>query len=363
MKLPIPDGEYNLDISCLAEFGSTFAESERRQAQEETFSIRYGFVPDSMDPTKPLTIFRLPDEDNRYAIKAPSVDEGDDVILEGTSLGGIQPGQASEHVMAFEDGQFVMHSVYGAIRASRSRNPKSLASKTNGMGGVSQRKDPSQTPGLSSKPKTTHTEAHGPAPLAKPRVVAPAPRAQKRLPVASPVEEVILNDSDFDDLDFAFDGDSNLVVDPPRPLATPVVSPAQPPKPKPLRSPERQSLPLPSSAQSPGGRAPPRVAPPAVASKRLPPSSAIPTPDFHSDDEFGDIENELEQLLQGESSGDEGFKMEIDEGSQAPEHPRRVAASQPLNVSRDAAGPISLRGLSANGRRREEEDMSSSEEE
>ncbi|ODQ77189.1 hypothetical protein BABINDRAFT_163698 [Babjeviella inositovora NRRL Y-12698] len=334
----IPDGEYDLDISCLAVSSNSYQAKQEQQRMEETFSIRYGFLPDSMDPTKPLTIYKMLDEDNRYAIKAPSLDESQDIFLEGVALGGTQPGLASEYAMIYEDGHFVLKPVHGSIRASKSRNPKTLDTKAREM---------ERSTGTSPKKEKL--------PLSK---ASHQKVSLKRLPSAastpSPAqeeEEVIIHDSDFDDLDFQFDDDSKLVIDEKAraPLA-PKIEVATPQSP--LRHELKSSPTLPVA--TPGSR--PVLT---VASKRLL-SSNIPTPDFHSDDEFGDIENELEQVLQ-ESSDEDEFKMEIDEGAKVHEKPR--AAAVQLDTSRNVGGPISLRGLSANGRRKEEEDMSSSEEE
>ena len=70
--MSLEDGEYELDISVLLQNASTIdTPTSTSKDTSENIAIRYGFIPDSMDQSKPLKLYQ---KDQTCILKALSTE-------------------------------------------------------------------------------------------------------------------------------------------------------------------------------------------------------------------------------------------------------------------------------------------------
>lgn len=117
--MSIADGEYEIDLSA-------FLEKDHLSERDISLGIRYGFIPDSMDQTSPLTLFQT---DQESLIQAKTIDGSGDnmIIFEGNPKRlGPSKNPANETyfltVSPTGDSQVVLKKLDNTIRVSKSRN-------------------------------------------------------------------------------------------------------------------------------------------------------------------------------------------------------------------------------------------------
>lgn len=117
--MSIADGEYEIDLSA-------FLNKDHSYERDISLGIRYGFRPDSMDQTSPLTLYQT---DQESLIQAKTVDGSGDnmIIFEGNPKRlGPSKNPANETyfltVSPTGDNQVVLKKLDNTIRVSKSRN-------------------------------------------------------------------------------------------------------------------------------------------------------------------------------------------------------------------------------------------------
>lgn len=117
--MSIADGEYEIDLSA-------FLNKDHSCERDISLGIRYGFRPDSMDQTSPLTLYQT---DQESLIQAKTVDGSGDntIIFEGNPKRlGPSKNPANETyfltVSPTGDNQVVLKKLDNTIRVSKSRN-------------------------------------------------------------------------------------------------------------------------------------------------------------------------------------------------------------------------------------------------
>lgn len=285
--MSIADGEYEIDLTQLLQ-------EPAEPADDGSFAIRYGFIPDSMDQAKPLTLYQT---DKECILKARANETGSNslsIIFEGTPQRHRRSNNPAldSYYLAFpppnSPGKVQLRRLNTTIRVSKSRNAKKWEEKCEKW-----------YKQLETEPVNLHIpkiEVKKSAPAAKPE--ARKPISSKRPPV--PVESII-SESDFEDLDMEKGTDDfplivieeepeekplpPVKVQPPQP---PKVAPAKPSKTAPKLTPLRQSKPRPKPPKA--SKAPPKPKP---ISKPIP----VEDDDFDMADDFKDLEDQLEEVL------------------------------------------------------------------
>lgn len=117
--MSIADGEYEIDLSA-------FLDKDHSSERDISLGIRYGFRPDSMDQTSPLTLYQT---DQESLIQAKTIDGSGDntIIFEGNPKRlGPSKNPANETyfltVSPTGDNQVVLKKLDNTIRVSKSRN-------------------------------------------------------------------------------------------------------------------------------------------------------------------------------------------------------------------------------------------------
>lgn len=111
--MSLKDGEYELDVSQLFDTANT-----------NNLALRYGFMPDSMDQSKPLKLYQM---DNECVLTVKASD-GDDIIFEGIP----QRHKAQDsYYLEFTDNTARLKKLDSTIRLSKTRNAKKLQIKMN----------------------------------------------------------------------------------------------------------------------------------------------------------------------------------------------------------------------------------------
>ncbi|KAK6465188.1 RNA polymerase II transcription elongation factor-domain-containing protein [Scheffersomyces coipomensis] len=200
--MSLADGEYDIDLSGLIDVPSTSSNSFG-----QNIALRYNFIPDSMDQSKPLRLYQ---NDQSCLLKAKSTDGGDvkPIIFEGT------PQRASNTVndsyfltyTADKDNTVQLKRLQTTYRLSKSRNVAQLLPKIQQwdkeytvVTPVEKTVRPKKT--KKSIPKSVPKPPPPPSTSLK---IDQVPKvSSKRPPTANstPLEEPIINESDFDDLD------------------------------------------------------------------------------------------------------------------------------------------------------------------
>lgn len=366
ITMSLPDGEYELDVLTLLDFSAIH--------DTENVAVRYGFIPDSMDQTKPIRLYQ---NDLECFLKASSA-EGSGaapVIFEGIPQRHRAGSAANEsYYLTYnprDDGRAVhLKRLKSTIRFSKSRNVSKLQSTLDRL----ERDNDKNT---------------------RPR--KPLPKANKRPPTANNTPEIrredpIISEADFDGLDeeLRYDEASEfpdiIINDEPKPtkVATKVATKVEPkiePKVEPKVEPKITALSKPRVAKQPEPLhpEPKKSVPRRKAAKSAPIVQKI-SDSQDMDDEFKDLEDQLQEVLEEE---------EYDDGPEpAPTNPKTSYNydsdesdaddfqfsgikinddnyTQPRKTY-DYKGdkkPMSLRDLVDGGKKLRVDDMSSSEEE
>ncbi|ODV77843.1 uncharacterized protein CANTADRAFT_26867 [Suhomyces tanzawaensis NRRL Y-17324] len=368
--MSLADGEYEIDLNELLNI-STIAPIN----ESENIAIRYGFVPDLMDQTKPLRLYQ---NDQECLLKANS-NEGPEkpIIFEGLTQKHrgndafyltYNPAQAST---------VLLKRLNSTIRFSKSRNASKLQTKLDQW-----EKDVVEK----ETKRMNRKKEKSPATLAAPTTPNnPSSRSSlsaKRPPTANNTPEPkkgepIISESDFDDLnDFEFDE--------PKPRASkkpPVKKISKP-------TPDKETRPKILAGQKTQPKAPTK------RSKKVKSAPIIERADrddsMDIDDDFKDLEDQLQEVLEEESKSsedqlsfeekpqaDNGIKFDSDESDfddyQFPgikinveendTQPSRGSYSDTYSNSASNQKPMSLRDLIGAGKKSQDDDMSSSEEE
>lgn len=283
----IPDGEYDIDLSVLA------------GEAPESFAIRYGFVPDSMDQSQPLTLYRTSHE---TVLEAQLLDREGLIIFESV---GKQTATADSYYLTFDgDASLLLHRLHKTYRVSKSRNTAKWGAQIKEWHKPQHIELPSGRLQLGTQVTPSGTRAAAPPqrPLATTRGPAAVARSASKRPPRR--ESPIISESDFEDLEdegfpeFNFGEES---------------------------------------------------------------AAARPLAGEHADDDFKDLEDQLQEVLEDEDSEDEyaarasePILIEIDEGAS------RSAPKYIPDAYSHQRGSLSLRELT---KRKKKDYEESSEEE
>ncbi|KAK6204495.1 RNA polymerase II transcription elongation factor-domain-containing protein [Scheffersomyces amazonensis] len=229
--MSLADGEYDIDLSGLIDvptnstnrFGSNIA-------------LRYNFIPDSMDQSKPLRLYQ---SDKDCLMKASSVDGGDDKPIIFEAIPQISSNVNNDsYFLSFSNtsNTLQLNRLQTTYRLSKSRNVSKLlpkiqqwdkaqetakSSPTKRSKKLKQKIEPrdstpkpapivNSTSTLMAKVKKSDSNTSTISPVrSKPKSLVNV--SSKRPPTANntPLEEPIINESDFDDLDDDSDKDDN----------------------------------------------------------------------------------------------------------------------------------------------------------
>ncbi|WEJ92874.1 hypothetical protein PSN45_000332 [Yamadazyma tenuis] len=107
--MSLPDGEYEVDLSVLAD----------NCGDVDSFGIRYGVVPSSLDSSKPMKLY----DDSKNIILEATDTNNDQMIFEGMSQvhNSKNPAMAN-YYLAFESGGFRLSKLNRTVRVNKSRN-------------------------------------------------------------------------------------------------------------------------------------------------------------------------------------------------------------------------------------------------
>lgn len=374
--MEIADGEYDIDLLALLH------DPQTTQGSPSLVAIRYGFIPDSMDQKAALRLYQ---NDQVCVLEAQLVDKAakSGVKAQPIIFEGVPQGQRLGQASATADTYFLLflpnagggkqtmelRRLENVIRVSKLRNTDKWRTA------IAEWKDSSTTSSSSLRKAETPTTAARQGSGIPSRTSVSKPRAKaaamKRPPTAEKNE--IISVSDFEDLDSSSEEDAFPVFDSAADNAKSTVTK----KTEVAKNPK--SIAVPDFGQS-HSRLPQSLDTTArtksAASNTIRPSQPsrakelnprAETEDIELDDEFKDLEDELEEVM--EKQGD--FNMS-DSDDNSDFRPRSApilikvsdnAPSRPsstLGTSRDGRKPISLRELYDSNKG---EDVSSSEEE
>ncbi|CCE72724.1 Piso0_000316 [Millerozyma farinosa CBS 7064] len=244
--MQIADGEYDIDISCLQD-------SVAASDTEEYFALRYGFVPDSMDKGQSVNLY---ESENEYILEAKSTDNNSEksILFEG-NIQRYQPknrGPGDNYIltMSLDGKSMALKKLDSMIRMNKTRNAHKLQSQID----------------MISKGKSTPPAASFPAP-----VPTPVPeKSQSKSKLVQHVASKRLPAKNSNDKNGNSDGASSE---------------------KSVRSKETPKS-LVRDDKPPSKRA-------AVGAGQL----------ENDDDDFRDLENELEEVLEEENQEDAESKL------------------------------------------------------
>lgn len=356
----LADGEYEIDVSALADL-----------RDGDSFAIRYGFIPDSMDQLKPLKLYQT---DKECLIQAQPTVLGRPIIFEGLAMRHkrAQNPALDQYYLSFGGlSEVHLQRLNSTVRVSKTRN----ASKWE-----------DQILQWEKMPQIAAIDIPKAVP-SKPNKVA-----SKRPPTATPEikDDDIIGESDFDDLAGSESEFPVIVVDDtprerkfekveqPKKAVEPKA--VDPPKkvvdlPKKTVDPPKKAVDPPKKAVNPPKRTvdPPKKAPPpprqrpvlAPLRRATAPAKNIKRKKKESvpeeanlDDDFKDLEDQLQEVLNEEKSD-----SEEEYGKRAPIVIKYDDDSQNSNKynfnERSNIKPTSLRDFYQS----KNDDMSSSEEE
>lgn len=255
--MSIADGEYEIDLTQLLQGPG----DNGLTGDDGSFAIRYGFIPDSMDQSKPLTLYQTDKECILKARANETASSSQSIIFEGAPQRHRRSNNPAldSYYLAFpptgSHGAVQLRRLNTTIRVSKSRNAKKWEEQCEKWD-KNQDTPPSQQLHI---PKIEHEKEVKPSP--KPAARKPA---SKRPPVR-PKQDSIISESDFEDID---------------------MEPETKPKPKakkPSALTQSKTRPLKPTRAT---KAPPKVDP-----------TPIDVDEFDMGDDFKDLEEELEEVL------------------------------------------------------------------
>ena len=201
--MSLPDGEYEIDLAGLVD-----------HPNRNNVALRFLFLPDSFDPTQPLTM---------YEHGSQIVIASDTTLFEGIGLTRASLNQ--EYYLTVHDQRVALKHLHNTIRVNKTRQPDKLRQQ------IRQWDDEKANEQAEAKVTKPVAKAVNKPPVAKPAakpVVKPAlvsapvaplraklppklvsksttrpstKRSSKRPPAPKSDEEIIISDADFDDLD------------------------------------------------------------------------------------------------------------------------------------------------------------------
>ncbi|EAZ62932.2 predicted protein [Scheffersomyces stipitis CBS 6054] len=330
--MSLADGEYDIDLSALIETPSVSGNPD------ENVAVRYGFIPDSMDHTKPLTLYQ---NEQECLLRASSTD-GSDIVFEGIpqrhkpstsnvandsfyfsyvpkkgDSSSVQLKRLSTSIrfnksrnvaklqqkMAQWDKEYSRRSTTASTNAtsttsSSTTSSTSITSSYSGITATSSKPLKSSRPSPNIGAKTSPSKSTASSRMSTPPY-RPKSSASKRPPTANntPVIEApdsIITESDFEDLDNDFDLSSKSTDFPIIVLnddATPVEPAAKDIKPK---SKPEETKPRPAVRE--------KRKPTAQKTTSAPKPAIVEKADESMDlmDDFKDLEDQLQEVLEEE---------------------------------------------------------------
>ncbi|CAN3374096.1 hypothetical protein DIURU_003272 [Diutina rugosa] len=200
--MSLPDGEYEIDLAGLVD-----------HPNRNNVALRFSFLPDSFDPTQPLTM---------YEHGSQIVIASDTTLFEG--IGSTRASSNQEYYLTVHDQRVALKHLHNTIRVNKTRQPDKLRQqirqwdeeKANEQAEAKVAKPaakPVAKPVAKPAPKTVSKPAPVSAPVAPSRAKSPSKsvskpstrpstkRSSKRPPAPKSDEEIIISDADFDDLD------------------------------------------------------------------------------------------------------------------------------------------------------------------
>ncbi|EGW32607.1 uncharacterized protein SPAPADRAFT_51145 [Spathaspora passalidarum NRRL Y-27907] len=358
--MSLADGEYEIDLSALLDLPPISDDNNN-------VAIRYGFIPDSMDQTKPIKLYQNKDE----CILETTDGDNKPILFEGVPQRHKSGTANDSYYLSYipeRPNAVELKKLGTTIRFNKSRNVSKLSTKISQWEKQASLRE-------NSPPKTSPRKATSPK---KGNVLPPKPltprTASKRPPSASTTpnrkldhdnDEPIISESDFDDLDES-DGDGFPVITiedtQPAQEKQPVKPPA-PPAPT-VQPVVQKKQPAPKRAIKKDVKKPPE--PNKSEATKVEPDKSIDL-----DDDFKDLEDQLQEVLEQEEPQSEppidvdsdesdvddfhftGIK--IDEGASSTNKLNDVFSNRKSGIK-----PMSLRDLVGGGK---DDDLSSSEEE
>ncbi|RLV94757.1 hypothetical protein JA1_001542 [Spathaspora sp. JA1] len=334
--MSLADGEYEIDLSSLLDLPSS--------TDDNNIAIRYGFIPDSMDQSKPVKLHQNKDE---YILETTDSDNKS-ILFEGIPQSRAGATNDSYYLTHTPDNTVQLKKLTTTIRFNKSRNVNKLNTKINQwQKQVASQSKPSIKKSTSAtivdKPTTPKTASKRP-----PVVSTPNRKSHHN-------DEPIISESDFDDLNES-DGDDHgfpvIIIDDMKKkviLEDPVTSPKETNLVEP-KKPIKKDIKLEPSEKS-----------------------------IDLDDDFKDLEDQLQEVLEEEepkqTKGDSSIKFDdsdesdvddfrftgikIDEGNSQPKKNAPVFNNRTSGNSK----PMSLRDLVGGESKTRDADLSSSEEE
>ncbi|CAH2355558.1 hypothetical protein CLIB1423_28S01002 [[Candida] railenensis] len=188
----LPDGEYDIDLSIL-----------QNSTHDPSLAIRYGFVPDSMDQNKPITLYQT---DQELILKASSIEDGQSIIFEGMGKSTSNSAPADSFYLSYINGNIHLNKLKNTVRVNKSRNMAKWNAKIQEWNKVKPKTV--QVPKI--RPESERSAPVRPEPARadpiRPRAVASKRPSSKRPPKREEVKEEspIISESDFEDLENEF---------------------------------------------------------------------------------------------------------------------------------------------------------------
>ncbi|KAG5360695.1 hypothetical protein CJU89_3776 [Yarrowia sp. B02] len=285
-------------------------------------SIRYGFHPDSLDHKSKMQLDEDRDKGN-WVLRGSGGSQGTHVFS-----GGVAPASDLECVLVWDasSNSYVLHPLDATLRVSRDK-------AAGGSGARATRTaSPESTDGLgislpgAGKIVSEEELRQKREVEAREAKIAAAAKAQ----AAEEAAEAARLEAELMEADMGLEEEKEE---------------KKPEEKKPVKAAAKKAPQKKKPAPKPAAKRPPTSTPTAAASSS----------ESDVDDDFGDLANELEESLEQFSKDDDGDVMMIVDDSHEPK-PRHS-----WNVPAGGGGPMSLRGYA--GGRREEDELSSSEEE
>lgn len=333
--MALEDGEYELDVSCLLDSGV-----------EGSFALRYGFIPDSMDQTKPLILYQ---NEQETLLRASGTEaSGDSMIFEGvTQQIRLATNSSNEQYYLSYHGdsgenKVVLKKLDTTIRLSKSRNTKALMGKisqwektklestapeitnqrlqipkTQRLGGSSDSQTRSSnssnlgSPNKSGTFSKTNTSAKSTSPsklnssntTSVPTPQRPGSQVASKRPPVSRASTPDISNGDFEGLDdeeisfptFTINGETEVSnkVEEPKNLAAP--------KKRETRSQKESKEPTKPQKTTKNTTTAPRKPRVKRATKTVPKQGSGETSDIDMDDAFKDLEDQLQEVLEEEN--------------------------------------------------------------
>lgn len=375
--MTIVDGEYDIDVSALLNTLSV-------QEQDDSFAIRYGFIPDSMDQSKPLTLYQT---DQEYILQAESTGSSGNntIIFEGNRQRQETTRNPAKdaYVLSFPQDrrEVVLKRLNNTIRVSKSRNVDKLELKLHQWDkeNVDNQNRNIEVPKIETKKDIKSTQQ---------RATKRTPKAPVKKPthVTRDFDESLLsddsNDEGFPEIELQHsihkkqEPKKTVSSAPKKKIsneANPKLNKDTKGKHQPANESRTSTKPITTRSQRPNSKTLTNTVANSAAGRDLKANT------LHNDidDDFKDLEDQLREVLEdGESKprnmNDEDDESDADDystgGPITIDFKDDASSNRPGVVTQDSYSggaqkkPMSLRDLVRGGKGREDEDPSSEEE-